>query len=73
MFNHVNDLSKVFVRCMRYKLRMNLLKYAFGACSRNSLSIKGRDLDQIKAKVIQNMGPLTTSEILEICNTLMLF
>lgn len=37
VFNHVNNLRKVFVRCKLYKLRMNLLQCAFSVSSENLL------------------------------------
>lgn len=37
VFNHVNDLRKVLVRCRQYKLRMYLLRYAFGISSEKFL------------------------------------
>ena len=51
--NHFFDLRRVFERCCLYKLRMNLLKYAFGVPTGKFLGFlvhqRGIDVDPRKA------------------------
>ena len=62
--NHFFDLRRVFERCCLYKLRMNLLKYAFGVPTGKFLGFlvhqRGIDVDPSKAQAIATMKPPTT-------------
>ena len=59
---HVRVLKKVFKRCRTFKLRVNLLKCAFGVSSRKSLGFlvhsRGIDVDPTKTTAIATMKPL---------------
>lgn len=54
---------------MKYSLRMNLLKYAFGFSFDKVLGFtihrKGINLDPAKAKAIQDMEPVKTVKTVE--------
>ena len=60
---HFYVLRKVFERCRAFKLRMNLLKCAFGVSSGKFLSFlvhsRGIDVDPAKATTIATMRPPT--------------
>ena len=62
--DHVQILRKVFERCRAFKLRMNLLKCAFGVSFGKFFGFlvhnKGIDVDPAKAMAIVNMKPLAT-------------
>ena len=57
-------MRRVFERCKLFKLRMNLLKSAFGVSTRKFLGYlvhdRGIDVDPTKATTIATMKPLTT-------------
>ena len=57
-------MRRVFERCKLFKLRMNLLKSAFGVSTRNFLGYlvhdRGIDVDPTKATTIATMKPPTT-------------
>lgn len=52
--NHLKDLKKVLERCQKYKLKMNLLKCAFGVSAGKFLRFvvhkKGISIDEQKKK-----------------------
>lgn len=54
VYNHVDDLMKVFMRCMKYNLSINPLKCVFGVLSEKFLRFtvhkKGIDLDLAKPR-----------------------
>ena len=62
--DHVKVLRKVFEICKLFKLRMNLLKCAFGVSVENFLGFlvhsRGIDIDLSKAMVITTMNPPAT-------------
>ena len=61
---HFFVLKKVFERCRAFKLRMNLLKCAFGVSSRKFLGFlvhsRGIVIDPAKATAIATMRPPVT-------------
>ena len=66
--SHLLDLCKVFDRCRAYKLKMNLLKCAFGVTLGKFLGYvvhrHGIDLDPDKVKAIQEIPqPLSMKQL----------
>ena len=61
---HFRVLKRVFERCRAFKLRINLLKCAFGVSSGNFLGFlvhsRGIDVDPAKAMAIATMRPPAT-------------
>ena len=59
VFDHFQDLRRVFERSRKFKLRMNPLKCAFGVSAGKFLGFvvhrKGIDVDPAKVKAIQSM------------------
>lgn len=62
--DHARILRKVFERCRLFKLRMNLLKCAFGVSTGKFLRFlvhsKGINVDLTKAMAIATTRPLAT-------------
>lgn len=59
VYNHIDDMRKVFFKCRLYNLRMNPLKCAFGCSFKEIFRVlvhrKGIDLDPAKAIKIWNV------------------
>ena len=65
---HLDHLRAIFVRCRKYRLKMNPMKCAFGVSASKFLGFKvhrgGISTDEEKIKVIQEMkAPANVKEL----------
>ena len=64
--SHVENLQKLFKRLRKFQLKLNPVKYTFGATSGKLLGFivnrKGIEVDPDKIKAIQNLRPPRTQK-----------